>query len=650
MVRYIIALILLIIVTSVAYAESIPVKLRGEAITISSDKITATGNLEAEYRDIRIKANYIEVDPKTWIITATGNVIVTQEKNTLKGNKLTLFLKEDIYRLDNVSGEITDRSVKGFIYIKGDTMQRDSAGNIGGRELSFTTCDLSSPHYHIKAEELFIYPQERLFARNVSFYIGNTRLLTIPYYNLLFDYPDRQPIVPEIGNSSEKGYYIKTFYSHYQSKDLYGYAILEVSEKAGLALGLTEYYNIKNVGQGFTNIYVLPTSEQIKSTLNLMQEAKFKDLNLSGYLYRTDIITNRLDYRLSTSYKGYSISTQGSKNEMQKTSSYNTIFSMSDKIGDVNTSILLRERYYEKEDTSGRFDEYRIVASTKLQDITLRLETYTVSYPDEDSLSLFGYAHILTKLPELTLSSRLLSSQDLSINSEFLIGNYLEVPTNIQGLAIKGNLYISPKTLKIFDGDLSSFLTLNGSYYPPQDYITGLGANLKWSREIVKDLSFNINYEYRNGWGNSQFNILSELPVLPANAISGNLMSKGDNYSVNISGRFDLLSYTFSPITINSSWKKDEERNIGLNLSINPYYPSDIKAVSNISWRIDPKWKIETKWSLSLAAVQFQEIKVTYDLHCWEMNVRYNNITQTTSINFSLKAIPGIGTISLPEF
>lgn len=685
MIRYIIAVLLLTsICTSVVYAESIPVRLKGEEITISKEKIIASGNLEIEYKDIKLKANYMELDAQTWILVATGDITVTQEKNTLRGDKLTLLLKEDVYSLDNVRGEITDRSVKGFIYVKGNTLQRQTDGGISGKEMSFTTCDLSDPHYYIKASELFIYPQERLFARNVSFYIGGSRILTLSYYNLLFDYPDRQPVIPEIGNSTEKGYYMKTFYSHYQSKDLYGYATVEMSEKLGLGLGLTEYYNIKNLGQGFANIYVLPTSETIKSALNIMQEAKLGDVKISGFLDTSNITTNRLTYRLSTSYKGYSISTQGSTNELYKTSSYNTILSASDKIGDINTSLLIRDqyyeregnpekmdeykitantniqnvntsllvrgRYYEREDKSGKIDEYRITANTKMQDINIRAEVFTLSYPTIDSLPIFGYTHILTKLPELTLSSKLFSSQDLSINGEILFGNYLEIPTYIQGLVLKGNLNISPKSIKLFEGNLDSSIALNGSYYPPENYITGIGANLKWSKEIIKNLSLNLNYEYKNGAGNSQFNILSELPPLPVNSISGSLVSKGDNYSVNVSSRFDLLSYTFSPITINSSWQRDEETKLSLNLSINPYYLADITAVSSISWRIDPKWKIETKWRLSLSVLQFQEIKITYDLHCWEMNVRYNNVTQTTAISFSLKALPSMGAISIPEF
>jgi len=676
-------LIMLFTFTALVYANS-PVKLKGDQITISQELVVATGNIVAEYKDILLKANYLELDPKTWILVAKGNVSVTQEKNTLAGETLTLFLKEDKYRLDGVNGEITDRSIKGFIYIKGDSLERDPDSSIRGKEMSFTTCDLDTPHYHIKARELVIYPQERLYATDVSFYIGNTRIFSLPYYNLLFEYPDRQPFIPEVGNSTDKGYYIKTFYSHYQSRDLYGYATLELAERIGIGLGLTEFYNIKNVGPGSANIYVLPTLEKIRADIGLTQEAKIGDVKLSGAITRESVFYDRWEYRLSASSKGYSFSHQGLENRTSNVSSYNTNISASEKIGDVNTSLSLssryyeslgvpteandyritattkigdvntslslRDRYYKKADIPAEIGEYRITANTKIQDISIKGEVFTISYPDIASLSQFGYARILTKLPELSLSSRILTDPNINMTGELNIGNYVELPTNIQGFAIKGNIQATPKVVKLLDGDLDSSIRINGSYYPPESYIAGLGINAKWTKDIIQNLRLTLTYEYNEGWGNSLFNILSDLPALPSNSISGSLVSKGDNYSITLSSKYDILNSVFNPIVINGSWQGSQESKISLNLSINPYYLGDITAVSTISWRIDPKWKLDMSWKYYAQTFQFQEVKINYDLHCWEMNIKYNYITQTTSISFSLKALPSMGTISLPEF
>jgi len=81
-------LIMLFTFTALVYANS-PVKLKGDQITISQELVVATGNIVAEYKDILLKANYLELDPKTWILVAKGNVSVTQEKNTLAGETLT---------------------------------------------------------------------------------------------------------------------------------------------------------------------------------------------------------------------------------------------------------------------------------------------------------------------------------------------------------------------------------------------------------------------------------------------------------------------------------------------------------------------------------------------------------------------------------
>ena len=386
----------------------------------------------------------------------------------------------------------------------------------------------------------------------------------------------------------------------------------------------------------------------------------------------------------STCCRVYSLSHQGSVNQTTDISSYSTSLSASEKLGSVNTSISLsnryyessgistelndyrlsgntkvgdvnaalsiRDRYYKKEGIPAEIGEYRLVLNSKVQNIDVKGEVFTLSYPDIASLSQFGYYYILTKLPELSLSSTIISTPDVSVRGEALIGNYVEIPTSIQAFALRGNIDVSPKVINLLGGNLDSSLRLNGSYYPPQDYITGVKLNMKWGKELIKNLSLNLGYEYTEGWGNSQFNILSESSALPSNYISGNLVSKGDNYSIGISSKFDFMSYVLSPIAVSGSWKKDEENKIGLNLSINPYNLSDIIAESTISWRIDPKWKLDTRWKFSTGAFQFQELKITYDLHCWEANLRYNSTTQTTSISFSLKALPGMGTVGLPQF
>lgn len=89
------------------------------------------------------------------------------------------------------------------------------------------------------------------------------------------------------------------------------------------------------------------------------------------------------------------------------------------------------------------------------------------------------------------------------MTGELNIGNYVELPTNIQGFAIKGNIQATPKVVKLLDGDLDSSIRINGSYYPPESYIAGLGINAKWTKDIIQNLRLTLTYEYNEGWGNS---------------------------------------------------------------------------------------------------------------------------------------------------
>ena len=45
-----------------------------------------------------------------------------------------------------------------------------------------TTCDLDNPHYKIEAESIQVFPDEKVIAKNVIFYIGKVTVMCFPYY------------------------------------------------------------------------------------------------------------------------------------------------------------------------------------------------------------------------------------------------------------------------------------------------------------------------------------------------------------------------------------------------------------------------------------------------------------------------------------
>lgn len=88
-----ILVLIIVLISSEAFASSIPLKISGDKLLISSEKVVATGNAKLEYKGILLKADYIELDPKTWELFATGNVLLTEDKNTLSGERFSLSIK-----------------------------------------------------------------------------------------------------------------------------------------------------------------------------------------------------------------------------------------------------------------------------------------------------------------------------------------------------------------------------------------------------------------------------------------------------------------------------------------------------------------------------------------------------------------------------
>lgn len=139
-------------------------------------------DLEAEdpsTEPISIEAHVIETTPPT--VRAEGNVTFRQ------GQKL-LLADEVFYNYEERAGLLTSAA--------------------------FTTCDADRMHYRITAQEIRLSPDQRLRARRVRIYFGNTRLISLPSLAINVGRgDDRQTIIPRPGYSSDDGLFLASKYS-----------------------------------------------------------------------------------------------------------------------------------------------------------------------------------------------------------------------------------------------------------------------------------------------------------------------------------------------------------------------------------------------------------------------------------------------------
>jgi len=173
---------------TVAEEEELDISLTAEYITYEKiegeDLILAEDGVELKYQDIEVKAEYIKINLTTNLLFASGDVLFKQDETEANCEELTYNWETKKIILLRLSGELTGEGVEGKVYYQGEKMENfpDTTEITGG---SFTTCELEEPHYHIVAKEMIIYPKDKIIARNISWYEGKTKIVTLPYFLIL---------------------------------------------------------------------------------------------------------------------------------------------------------------------------------------------------------------------------------------------------------------------------------------------------------------------------------------------------------------------------------------------------------------------------------------------------------------------------------
>ena len=94
-------------------------------------------------------------------------------------------LHSDKIRYDFLTEEGTLAPGSGFYepwYGRSETMETEGVEKMIFYGGSASTCDEDEPHYRIEAGELVIYPEDKLVARNVTFYFGKVPVLWLPWF------------------------------------------------------------------------------------------------------------------------------------------------------------------------------------------------------------------------------------------------------------------------------------------------------------------------------------------------------------------------------------------------------------------------------------------------------------------------------------
>ncbi|GIV21531.1 MAG: hypothetical protein KatS3mg023_3282 [Armatimonadota bacterium] len=162
-------------------------------------RFLAEGDAEVQWGNRRVRAQRMEGDLQTGWITATGDVLFSDERGTFRASRMRLNLKTRAGDLYDVQGEVEG------IFVTAALLHSDG-NTLTMQEVNLTTCDKQPPDFLLSASELSLSTALRLRARRVSLSAWGRRWITVPYLSRRIGRrAPGEPLLPQVGYSRRRG-------------------------------------------------------------------------------------------------------------------------------------------------------------------------------------------------------------------------------------------------------------------------------------------------------------------------------------------------------------------------------------------------------------------------------------------------------------
>jgi len=652
--------------------EELDISLVGEYITYEKiedeDLIIAKDGVEFKYQDIEIKAEYLKINLTTNLLFASGEIYFLQDETETYCEELTYNWETKKIILLQLEGELTGEGVKGKVYYQGEKME-NFPETVEITEGSFTTCELEEPHYRIVAKEMIIYPKDKIIARNISWYEGKIKIITLPYFLIFLDRKTQQPILPKIGQNSADGWFIKTNFNYYIDEKSYGTLYIDWLEKKGIGTGVEHTWEIGSQNNpGETSLYLYQIKEKDSGKINLTGKIKY------GQEFEEDLKTQvTLNYSgskaaggelLSNSLKSqFSLDKKGEKYNLKITGKYN--FSgtgLGQEDLSINGNIKANYNYTFNDELSSALTLLytdKNPASQEVADLELKPkwvlkykgEGYTLNLTTEKRFDLDGddytgenVSKIIERLPEFDFkkSSITIGNTKITYNIDASVGHFYEAATEEDNW--RGEYIINAKR----PFELGKYLTLTPSGTFRQDvYLTGearylVGGKVDLKASYDSNISATLSYNYNKSVGPTPFNFDYIAPL--TNTVSGKLTLKpSEKFKMDLSTNYNFVTENFGNLVGKVEYKPKDDWKMNFSSSYNLNTKEWNKKInSTLDLQLSEDWRVKYKGVVDLDDFKLTNsvVGITRDLHCREITINYKQATKSIWVEFYIKAFP----------
>jgi lipopolysaccharide export system protein LptA len=170
--------------------------------------VTATGNVVVEFTDpvdnsiTTLTTPDFAYNAVSGIATSVGPVRIQRSEGTFLGDHM-------VYNVKTREGSVNNAIVEtDYFRMRGKKITAKADGSYELFDGTFTTCIHAHPDYLVKAHTLTVTPGKVIVARDVTFYAGSTKLITLPSYKISLHAGGGAP-TPLPGYNSTDGIFVQ---------------------------------------------------------------------------------------------------------------------------------------------------------------------------------------------------------------------------------------------------------------------------------------------------------------------------------------------------------------------------------------------------------------------------------------------------------
>lgn len=635
----IVAILLLAAAATPAFAAG-KAKMTADSVVYNYDlkKVVANGHVVLEYDDIKLTADYIEIDLNENSLLARGTVQLHDKQRDASGDVLIYDLDTRVGAFQGMRGQFTDASITGKVFIRSEgATVADNEYMLKGAWL--TTCDLETPHYHLEADEIEIYLGQQIVLHHVRYYEGRYRLFSLPY--LVIPLGEETGVglqAPQIGYTPETGLSIQLAYGYVINDRQSGMIHLDM-QKSGMGFGVDHKVRIGENFTGTLSAYELMNNSttHIDWRLNAGAEQKIGKLklNLSGTMNHQYGVSDFVDgeYSLYQAKGSISGTTNAGPVNLSVDFRHSDLSTENYLLANGNTSLKWDGGYTLSANGSFRYrtaysytypDHSLVLKTDRFADYSIRAGkawdwgTFSTVFEERMDLENPDAAVGVTRMPELKLvvpklAIPVLGPFDLNIG----FGRFTAPPnstTVVPGttveplLANRGNVEIGRQALSLTAGgfNLTFGGRVRGSYYETNQYLLSEVATLTWNQKYAPWLRTSAAFSWTALQGDTPFEFDRQTP---GGSVTGGLFIEHKVVQASVTSGYDFLTERFRTVSGRLRLNVGEGDYLQLAGSYNPNEPD----ISNAFGYVLFEGNVTGKAGHLKANMQFNPRELTFD-------------------------------------